>query len=768
MTHYEHTLQDQAVISIALANRANADLLKRMLGPSVYTQEAFSNDTVEGIPEVDLLVTDTTSLQHYHDKILHLRNRVDPLMLPVLLVTDSRAQIPPRINAELGNSVDDILRIPTTRAELTARIHNLLRLRALSREQERNRQQLAGVVSALRTLNACDSVIVRAKSEDEMLSALCRTIVDEENYDLAWVGFAIDEDDKPIHVHASAGPATAFLDQLKLGWGQDLKGSGTVGQSLRSGKTRVVNDIADEPSLSHIKERARLHGLASAVTLPLILETGAPGCLAIYSKEPGHFGDEECQLLERLADNLVFGLSALRTLQESQHQSARIQYLAFTDALTGLPNRRHLIQYLDEMLDAAERPETSGAVLFIDLDRFKLINDALGHEVGDRVLIQVGQRLQSCVRDADQVIRQGGDEFLVLMNHDPRKGGISTREQIITNACALASRLIDHLAEPLTEGGFIHHIGASIGISLYPDHGSNATLLIENADKAMFEAKRQGGDRYLLFSEDLSASRQQRFAMESRLREALENKAFELHYQPIFELDSCRIVAVEALIRWPQEDGEVLMPGAFMPIVEETGLIKPLGDWVLETAARQLKDWHDQGYRLEMAVNVSLNQLHSGDIAEHFAGLVSPHVHPRWMHLEVTENTLMTDPEAIETLIEELDRQGFQLAIDDFGTGYSSLSRLQHLSIHTLKIDRSFTRELGKPGGKGAALVSIIQEMASSLNLNTIAEGIETDEQRQMLLEITGTNGWGQGFWFSRPLSVRELEDRLKDHNTPR
>lgn len=224
MTHYEHTLQDQSVISIALANRANADLLKRMLGPNVYTQEAFDNETIEASLEVDLIVTDTTSLQHYHNTILHLRNQIDPLMLPVLLVTDSRTQIPPRINAELGTSVDDILRIPTTRAELTARIHNLLRLRALSREQERNRKQLAGVVSALRTLNACDSVIVRAKSENDMLSALCRTIVDEVNYDLAWVGFAVDQDDKPIQVHASAGPATAFLDQLKLGWGQDLKG----------------------------------------------------------------------------------------------------------------------------------------------------------------------------------------------------------------------------------------------------------------------------------------------------------------------------------------------------------------------------------------------------------------------------------------------------------------------------------------------------------------------------------------------------------------
>lgn len=750
-------------MTIALANRANAELFKRMVGDDVHLQDALFDQSDRATSEVDLIVADTASLQRDREHILHLRRQAAPMILPVLLVADSRSRLPSRVTAELGLSVDDIMRIPTTQAELKARIDNLLRLRALSQEQENNRQQLEGVVSALRILNACDRVIVRAKNEEELLSSLCQTIVDEEGYNLAWVGFAIDSADKPIEIQASAGQAAAFLSDLTLGWGEDLKGSGTVGQALRSGEVFVVNDISQEPTLAHIKERARLHNLASAITLPLIFESGPLGCLTIYSQNREHFGQEECQLLKRLADNLVFGLNALRTLRESQHQSAEIHYLAYTDALTGLPNRRHFIHYLNGMLDTAEHQETSGAVLFIDLDRFKLINDALGHEVGDRVLMQVGQRLKGAVRNDDQVIRQGGDEFLVLMNHDPRQGGPSTREEIITNACALADRIIDHVSEPMLEGGFTHHIGASIGISLFPDHGRDATLLIENADKAMFEAKRQGSGCRLLFSEDLSASRQQRFAMESRLREALENQQFELYYQPIFELDSCNIVAVEALIRWPQANGEVLMPGAFMPVVEETGLIKPLGDWVLETAARQLKAWHDQGYKLSMAVNVSLNQLHSGCIAESFAALAKPHIDPCWIHLEVTENALMTDPEAIERLLEELHTQGFQLAIDDFGTGYSSLSRLQHLSIQTLKIDRSFINELEKPNSKGAALVSIIQQMAASLNLHTVAEGIETDEQRRILLETAGSNGWGQGFWFSRAIPAQALEARLRE-----
>lgn len=763
MTIREYKVQTRPVMTIALANRANAELFKRLLGDNIYLQDAFVDESDGTASEVDLIIADTASLQHYRERILHLRQRAAPMILPVLLVADSRSRLPPPVTAELGLSVDDIMRIPTTQAELKTRIDNLLRLRALSQEQESNRQQLVGVVSDLHTLNACDRVIVRAKSEDELLSSLCQTIVNEKGYNLAWVGFAIDETDKPIEVQASAGEAVAFLSELTLGWGQDLKGSGTVGQSLRSGEVLVVNDIAKEPTLVHIKDRARVHDLASAITLPLIFESGPPGCLTIYSRNHEHFGREECQLLERLADNLVFGLNALRTLRESQHQSAKIHYLAYTDALTGLPNRRHLIHFLNGMLGTAEHNETSGAVLFIDLDRFKLINDALGHEVGDRVLIQVGQRLKGAVRNDDQVIRQGGDEFLVLMNHDPRQGGTSTREQVITSACALADRIIAHLSEPLLEGGFTHHIGASIGISLFPDHGRDATLLIENADKAMFEAKRQGSNCRLLFSEDLTANRQQRFAMESRLREALNNEEFELHYQPIFELDSGEIVAVEALIRWPQADGEILMPGAFMPVVEETGLIKPLGDWVLETAARQLKVWHDQGYLLAMAVNVSLSQLDSGQIAERFAALVRPHIDPRWVHLEVTENALMIDPEAIEALLYALHSQGFQLAIDDFGTGYSSLSRLQHLSIQTLKIDRSFISELGQPGSKGAALVAIIQQMATSLNLHTVAEGIETDEQRRILLEMAGSNCWGQGFWFSRAIPAQALEARLRE-----
>lgn len=763
MTAREQRTPGLRSIAIALANAANAQLLEDLLGQQFCLHNGLPDPNEDLGSAADLIVIDVASLHRNFERIRRLRRLADPVILPVLLVADSRSRPHPQIAAELGKSVDDILRIPTSQAELKARIDNLLRLRALSREQDDARHKLVGVVGSLRTLNACDRVVVRSTTEQELLNALCRAIVHEGDYSLAWTGFSAGQNDERVEIRACAGTAADAVMNVELDWGGKLAAAGMVGRTIGGQETQVVVDTSNEPALPHLQEWAQEHGLAAVITLPLTTETGPPGCLAIYSNKPGQFGREERQLLERLAGNLVFGLNALRIQRDREEQAAEIHYLAYTDVLTGLPNRRHLIHYLDGMLADTDARETCGAIMFIDLDGFKLINDALGHEVGDQVLKQIGQRLRTAVRDSDLVARQGGDEFLVVMVDAPRHGGSSPAPVVLDNAHTLAERIIAHLSEPLMAGGYAHCLKASVGISLCPDHGRDAVVLIENADKAMYEAKRSGGGRSRLFSEDISTSRQERFSMERRLRQALEEEQFELHYQPIFELDSCRVVAAEALIRWPQRDGSLLMPGAFMPLAEETGLINPLGDWVLATAARQLRTWHDRGMTLSMAVNLSMKQLYPDGDAEHLAALVRPHIDPCWIHLEVTENALMTDPAAIENLLAELHDKGFQLAIDDFGTGYSSLSRLQHLSIQSLKIDRSFVRELGRPGSKGAALVAIIQQMASSLDLQTIAEGIETDEQRQLLCENSNGTGWGQGFWFSKAIPADDFERQLWD-----
>jgi len=754
--------QESPRIAVALANPSNGELLERLLGQAFHLKHGFFGGHESLAQEVDLVVIDVACLRQHYKLIRDLRRRANPMVLPVLLVVESRGAPHPQVADELGKSVDDILRIPTSQVELQARINNLLRLRTLAREQDDARRQLVGVVSALRTLSACDSIVVRSESESELIRSLCQTIVDEDGYNLAWIGFNGEQSDSAFEICAWAGPSRAFVPDLRQNLSKPSPCADTISWCIRTNTTHVVNDIADTLPFSPLSERAITHQLAAAIMLPLKTESGPSGCLTIYSNRTDHFDHKECQLLERLAANLVFGLDSLRTHSVREQQAAEIHYLAYTDALTGLPNRRHLIHYLDDILSTPETGATEYAILFIDLDGFKPINDALGHEVGDEVLRQLAQRLQASVRDSDLVVRQGGDEFLVVISGAVRNGPQQDFVKIVDIAHRLANRIIAHLGEPLTVGGYTHHLNASVGITLIPEHGRDPTLLIENADKAMYEAKRQGGGQSYLFSKDIADSHQQRFSLETRLRQAMEQQQFELYYQPIFELSSCRIVAAEALIRWPQDDGEVLSPGTFMPLVEKIGLINPIGDWVLETAARQLRAWHNQGLELSMAVNLSINQLYPNGDAEHFAGLVKPYVDPSWIHLEVTENALMEDPAKTEALLKALNDQGFQLAIDDFGTGYSSLSRLQHLSLQSLKIDRSFVNELDRPDSKGEALVAIIHQMASSLNLHTIAEGIETEHQRQLLLDMSTGKAWGQGYWFSPPIPAHEFERLAK------
>ncbi|MCP1726346.1 diguanylate cyclase (GGDEF)-like protein [Natronospira proteinivora] len=746
------------LITIGLVNAANAQLLERLLGNDYDSHRGLEGDGNQ-FENCELIIVDGFSLNHHRDQIKTLRAQTNHPFLPVLLVTDNRAGPNSRITAELGDTVDDILRIPTSRAELLARIDNLLRLGRLSREQEASRKQLSSVVNALSTLNACDSIVVRAQSEDELLQTLCQTIIDEEGYRLAWIGFVHQDKGCPVRIRASAGPATGFVEALESSWRKNSANQSSVLRTIRSGTTAVIHDIAMEPA-SAARDHALTHGLGAAITLSLKPTTGPTGCLTIYSATPRPFSVEERQLLSRLADNLVFGINTLRMRQEREAQATEIHSLAYTDALTGLPNRRHLLDFLDKALSRNQTEETQAAVLFIDMDGFKLINDALGHDVGDEVIIQIGQRLQTSVRDSDLVVRQGGDEFIVVMLNEPRRGEVDDGETFLENVHILVERIITHLNEPLTAGGHSHRLGASVGISLCPDHGHHAATLIENADKAMFAAKERKDNRGHLFSEDITEKRHRRLSMEARLRQALEHQKFTLHYQPIFELASLRIVSTEALIRWPQEDGELLMPGSFMPLMEETGLIRPLGDWVLETAARQLQAWQDQGMPLWMAINLSLNQLYPHGDTEALAKRVKPFVHPSHIHLEVTENALMREPQVIEGLLTELNGHGFRLAIDDFGTGYSSLSRLQHLPIHTLKIDRSFVNEICHTHTKGAVLAPIIQKMATSLSLETIAEGIETDQQRKHLQDL-GVQ-WGQGFWFSKAIPAEEFQSLYK------
>jgi diguanylate cyclase (GGDEF)-like protein len=617
------------------------------------------------------------------------------------------------------------------------------------------------VVSALHTLNACDAIVVRSRTEQALIQDLCRTIVDEEGYRLSWIGFASDRQHQDMNIQAWAGDATDFIPELEAAWAASPSLQGSVAATLRSGKTQIITDIARGMAPSRARDSALKHGLKAAITLPLLPETGPSGCLAIYSDTVDQFGEEERQLLTRLSDNLVFGINALRAHQERDQHASKIHDMAFSDALTGLPNRRHLVNHLDGVLNNPGDRQSSGAVMFIDLDGFKLINDALGHESGDQVLRQIAHRLQNTVRDGDLVVRHGGDEFLVVMVNDPRQECDDQEARFQEGVHQLAQRIINHIQDPLQLDGHEHHLNASVGISLYPEHGRDANSLIENADKAMYEAKRSGGGRSHLFTADISDRWQRRLSLEARLYAALEQDAFALHYQPIFELKSLQVMAVEALIRWPQEDGSVMMPGSFMPVVEETSLIRPIGDWVLETAARQHHDLWAQGFKLDMSLNLSPRQIGNSVTANHFTNLVLPHTDPARIQLEVTENTLMTEVAKMEILLRELREAGFQLAVDDFGTGYSSLSRLHTLPIQTLKIDRSFVAELDRPDSRTDALVTTMQQLARRGLLGTAALS-------ETLSRVDSAGGAGTRPWVETGMSLlRRIRESPSNPPTP-
>jgi len=744
-------------IAVALRAEGNRSLIATTLG-SDYTITTVPDTGVGEADPFDLVIADPGSLERHRAGLQAARSAAGPVVLPVLLVADGRRGPASWVRRELGSAVDDVIRIPTTRAELRARAANLLRLRRLSQDlqtrYEVTSRALAGTTRALRALNACNEVLVRARDEAELLEDVCRVIVAAEEYNLAWVGFVDATSEPEIRVRASAGPAADYIAKVRLD--RATVGRGPAWRAIETGMAQTADHLPDEPAVRHYREELLEHELASVITLPLRPDIGDQGVLAIHSHLPGRFGVEERELLERMAANLEFGIGALRNAREREHQKARIEALAYSDPLTRLSNRNHMVERLDQLLDEVG-DERSLAVLFIDLDHFKLINDALGHVAGDEVLRQVAHRLRQVVREGDLLARQGGDEFIIAMAEPPRseRGRDAAGDPARFGACArnLATRLVEKIREPLVVEGHERHLGASIGISLYPGHGRQAGDLIDRADTAMYTAK-NGRDHVQIYSELISEHRQRRLSMEERLRRGLESDAFRLHYQPLFHLESGEIEGVEALLRWPQGDERWISPADFMPVAEETGLINSMGEWVLATAARQLADWRRGGLELRVAVNLSVQQLLSADSANRITALVGAHAEPASIELEVTEGVLMQDADAVETTLRTLHARGFRIAVDDFGTGYSSLSRLQNLPIDTLKIDMAFVSGLGGDG-TGDAIVRTVQQLAENLGIRTLAEGVETDGQRRRLMEL-GCH-WGQGFWKSPALPPDEL-----------
>ncbi|HXF72299.1 MAG TPA: EAL domain-containing protein [Actinomycetota bacterium] len=444
-------------------------------------------------------------------------------------------------------------------------------------------------------------------------------------------------------------------------------------------------------------------------------------------------------------------------ITEAKKAEERLAFLAYHDQLTGLPNRAMFEELLELALARARRHDLAVAVLLLDLDEFKLVNDSLGHEAGDELLRGVAERLREATRETDLVARQGGDEFLLLLadlETTARAPLPGDADGAMLIAESVAARIQEALREPFRVGGTEVYVTASIGITLFPHHGGDGAALLRLADAAMFQSKRTGPGGYVIHT-PTEADALTKLSLTTRLRRAVEDRNWELHYQPLVDLADGRMVGVEALLRWPDPNGGLVPPGEFIPLAEEMGLIEAIGDWVVEELCRQDARWRGEGLDLEVSFNLSTRELWRPELADRIAArLAASGTPPEKVVVEVTESAAMVDPDRTRQILLGLRERGLRIALDDFGSGYSSLSRLRDLPVQVLKVDRSFVRDCHADLTK-ASMVRAIVALAEGLGMVPLAEGIETEDEWRFL--VAHGCAFGQGYLFSRPVPASEI-----------
>jgi len=607
----------------------------------------------------------------------------------------------------------------------------------------------------LRLLSDCNMALVHAEEESGLLAEICRLCVERGGYRLAWVGYAMHDEARTVRPMAQQGDSDSALQYLPMTWADVPRGRGPVGTSIRTGQPNVVEHIPSDPRMEVWRGEADRRGLRSCVALPLVCDATVLGALALYSHEEYCFDPDEVRLLGELASDLAYGITTLRTRAEHAQAKERLEFLAHFDPLTHLPNRLLLRDRFEHAALVAQSGKDQTALLYIDLDHFKQINDSLGYSAGDQVIVKVVERLRHCLPVSATVSRLSGDEFVVLLT-----GGCD-----VAGVAGVGHAIREALVEPIHLDGSMLNVSCSIGIGMYPGDGADFETLLKHAHAAVVSAKEAGRNTYRFFSPEMNAGMLEQIRLTGSLASALRNQEFLLHYQPQIDLRSGRIIGAEALVRWQHPTDGLLPPGKFIALAERSGHIVPLGEWVLREACRQGRIWQD---RLPtppvVAVNLSALQFKRGNVLELVtSALAASGLRPGLLELELTESILLQDVEATIGTLHGLKALGVKLSIDDFGTGYSSLSYLKQLAVDKLKIDQSFVRDM-LISVDGASIVNAIIQLGHNLQLGVIAEGVETPEQRAFLVKAGCDEA--QGYWFSRPVPVEQL-DGLLDHGTP-
>ena len=617
--------------------------------------------------------------------------------------------------------IDGLARDVTVQLEQRIRIARLQRIRDIVGE-----------------LNAA---IVRIRDRQELFEAFCRIALERGNFHAVRLVYR-ERTEAPFRVAVgtvnSPDAFPALLETLNRGLDQ---ASGLLAESMRTGRVVVANNVAEDARAA-LRDWYVRNGVNSVACLPFLVDGQVAGAIVLNSTELGFFDEEEVRLLVELSGNLSFALE----LMEKQD---RIAHLALYDSLTDLPNRALFGERLSQAIESARAGEHGLAVLLVDLERFKAINDTVGSASGDRVLKAVAERLTRAAGDLNRVARVGGNQFALFF---PRISGAQDIARGIEQAAVLA--------EPFSIEDREIRLSGKTGIAVYPEDGADADALFRNAEAALKRAK-ETGERYLFYAPEINARVSEQVDIENRLRKAVEHGELFLHYQPKLELATRRIIGLEALMRWVGPDGKLVSPAKFVPVLEQTGLILEAGRQAIARASQAHHDWMARGIAApRIAVNVSALQLRRRSFVEDVTGaLVQGAQKGGGVDLEITESLLMSDVDESIRKLRALREIGLRVALDDFGTGYSSLAYLSRLPVDTLKIDRAFVNDM-TGNADDTSIVSTIISLAQALRLKVVAEGVETEEQAQLLRLLRCDQV--QGYLFNPPLAPERIEPLLK------
>ena len=684
-----------------LARRLRADPVTRGAGLIFYTAY-FGEQTAQDLARA-----------HGVAKVLVKPSDNDVILAAVRDVLASR----PDESAGAGAELD--------RDHLRVMVDQLLQKTGALEAQQRRIERLNRTLS---TLSAVNALIVRAQDRQALLEEACRIAVETGGFGYAAVALLDRASDEVLPV-AAAGEGSADPG---------------IARFPVEPKFAVVNDIEATPGAPG-REAALRRGLRGYVVLPLIVSGTPAGALLLYARTPGFFDEDEMRLLHELAGDISFALNHLA-------QKARIDYLAFHDSLTGLPNRTLFADRLAQALNAARREKKLAAVVYLDVQRFRLVNDTFGRKGGDELLRQVGVRLRRAVRDQDTVARIGADHFAIAL------AGFDRVEEAVN---LVVESLGAAFAAPVAVEGAELRVALRTGVAVFPGDGEAPEVLSANAEAAMNRA-RETGQGYVFYAPHMNERVAESLALENRLRHAIDAGELSLHYQPKFDMRTSKVAGLEALIRWNDRELGPVPPSRFVAMMEETGMILAAGRWALEKTVSDMRHWRSLGLDVpRTSVNVSALQLKQTDFVDSVLGALRGYGEAPLLELEITESVLVDDIEECTRKLQILRRAGVEVSVDDFGTGYSSLNYLARLPVDTLKIDRSFVISL-RDTGYPRNIVAMIVSLAHTLGLKVIAEGVEEDEQLELLREL-GCDQI-QGFLISRPLPADKIEPLLKSY----